>query len=391
MCFQMQNTGKCKFGNKCKYQHARGDSSSSLRSSRSNSRATHSSRGSSPSRSSPGRPRGKNKSKVPCRFFKSGKCKRGEKCPFMHESATPAAPTRRCREPSPARNKRTSRRDKSKDRDRRDRRPRSKSRERSASLSSKSESDKPAAICIQVSLTFQNQIEDTWAISEDRCWITRHHVEARSQNFEPTHHESPIDPSCLKSTRWTMVATVIGEYQVKEDNWRPACPSGKAEKPWKGKTMFKVCKHFRGQELKTKSKVKFNMKPQVIRHEVEGIAFSHIIKERKKPSKTYTTEKCPKSSVRDSDEAVKCAQSLQAMVKSMLSPNRELPRCQFVCDHDLVGPRDLCCHKCRQRHGTDSPAPSTPARNFGVKWLGDTGTDQDTIGENYSVVERPCT
>ena len=35
-----------------------------------------------------------------------------------------------------------------------------------------------------------------------------------------------------------------------------------------------------------------------------------------------------------------------------------------------------------------SMVPSTPARNFGVKWLGDTGTDQDIIGENYSVVEQ---
>ena len=32
--------------------------------------------------------------------------------------------------------------------------------------------------------------------------------------------------------------------------------------------------------------------------------------------------------------------------------------------------------------------PSTPARNFAVKWLGDTGTDQDIVGENYSVAEQ---
>ena len=77
ICFNFQKTGKCKFGDKCKYQHARG-ASSSPRSSRSNSRQSSFSRGSSPSQSLRGRGKGKEKSKIPCRFFKSGKCKRGD-------------------------------------------------------------------------------------------------------------------------------------------------------------------------------------------------------------------------------------------------------------------------------------------------------------------------
>ena len=391
MCFQFQNTGKCKFGNKCKYQHARGTSSSSLRSSRSHSRNSHSCRGSSPSRSSAGRTRPKDKSKIPCKFIKSGKCKRGETCPFMHESAAPAAPTRRRRDPSPARNKRTSGRDKSKGRDRRDRRARSKSSERSASPSSKSGSDTPAAICVQMGLACRNQSEDYWEFSENGHWIIRHHVEPRESMYKPSSDSSPIDPDHLKSARWTMIAEASGKVETIQDDWRSACPSGTVEKAWKGKTMFKVRKQFREQKVVAKGKVRFSMKPKIIEHEVECIAYSHI-KDRNKPAKTYTTEECPRSSSQDSEEAVKCAQSLQAMVKSMLMSEGELPKCQFVCDHDPVGPYDLWCNKCRQKHGMESPSfsmvPSTPARNFGVKWLGDNGTDQDIIGENYSVVEQ---
>lgn len=46
----------------------------------------------------------------------------------------------------------------------------------------------------------------------------------------------------------------------------------------------------------------------------------------------------------------------------------------------------------RNMHGGESPRfsmiPSMSARNFGVKWLGGTGVDQDIIGENYLVVEQ---
>ena len=76
---------------KCRYQHARGASSSSFWSSRSSSRNSNFSRGSSPTRSSCRRGQGKEISKIPCCFFKSGKYKRGDTCPFMYETSAPAA------------------------------------------------------------------------------------------------------------------------------------------------------------------------------------------------------------------------------------------------------------------------------------------------------------
>lgn len=87
---------------KCRYQHARGASSSSFWSSRSISRNSNFSRGSSPTRSSCRRGQGKEISKIPCRFFKSGRYKRGDTCPFMYETSAPAAPIRRKMDPSPS-------------------------------------------------------------------------------------------------------------------------------------------------------------------------------------------------------------------------------------------------------------------------------------------------
>ena len=298
----------------------------------------------------------------------------------MHESAAAAAPTRRNRGPSPSRRRTssTSRRDKSQGRGRdkhRGRRSKDKSRSTSpSSRSNKSDDDKKAAICIPVGLACKMVENDYWEISEDKCWVTRHHVEPRNERFGPTSHDCPVGLECLKSARWTMIAREKNKFQTCEDNWRTACPSGKAGKTCKGKTMFKVRKQFcqpTHQQCPPVSKVSFNTTPQVYTHEVDCIAYSHE-KSRSKPSKTYATSKCPRSDVRDTEEAIKCAQSLQAMLKSMLSSSGEMPKCKFVCDHDPVGPHDLCCTKCRLKHGGESPrfsmVPSTPAKNYGMEW-----------------------
>ena len=181
----------------------------------------------------------------------------------------------------------------------------------------------------------------------------------RNTKYEPDEDSFPIKISQLKSARWTMIAKENGKTQTIQDDWRTACPSGKAEKAWKGKTMFKIRKQFREQESKATRKVRFNAKPKVIEHEVDCIAYSHI-KDRSKPAKVYTTDKCPKSSPEDTKEAIKCAESLQAMVKSMLASKGEMPKGQFVCDHDPVGPHDLCC--------SISVVKSTEMNHLAFRW-----------------------
>ena len=98
-----------------------------------------------------------------------------------------------------------------------------------------------------------------------------------------------------------MMALEGGKAKSIQDDWRAACPSSKAEKTWKGKTMFKIRKQYRDKESNGQKKVRFNTKPEVIKHEVDCIAYSHI-KDRHKPAKVYTTEKCPKSSPEDAEE-----------------------------------------------------------------------------------------
>ena len=95
ICFEYAKRGSCKHGSKCKYKHEKPrDRSHSSRSGRSSSRGSfHSSRS---RRSSSGSANRADKSQVPCRYFKKGICRRGDSCPFKHEStsSSAAAPTR---------------------------------------------------------------------------------------------------------------------------------------------------------------------------------------------------------------------------------------------------------------------------------------------------------
>ena len=58
----------------------------------------------------------------------------------------------------------------------------------------------------------------------------------------------------------------------------------------------------------------------------------------------------------------------------------------------MIDPSDLCCRCCRVIPKEEMPkyakVSSTPARSKGTRWLGDTGADQDIVGESQQVVAR---
>ena len=74
------------------------------------------------------------------------------------------------------------------------------------------------ATCIPLGLACNTVNADYWEVSEDKCWVTRHHVELREEKQEPTCHDCPIDLERLRSTRWTMIAKEKNKFQTREDN-----------------------------------------------------------------------------------------------------------------------------------------------------------------------------
>lgn len=74
------------------------------------------------------------------------------------------------------------------------------------------------ATCIPLGLACNTVNADYWEVSEDKCWVTRHHVELREEKKEPTCHDCPLDLARLRSTRWTMIAQEKNKFQTREDN-----------------------------------------------------------------------------------------------------------------------------------------------------------------------------
>ena len=106
-------------------------------------------------------------------------------------------------------------------------------------------------------------------------------------------------------------------------------------------------------------------------------------------SKCYPkAQDCPKPKEADLVEAIRCAKSLSLMLENDDPP----PKCDFSCDHQPLGPSDLCCRHCRVTSKEETPkyarASATPARVKGTRWLGDTGADQDIVGESQQVVTQ---
>ena len=135
-------------------------------------------------------------------------------------------------------------------------------------------------------------------------------------------------------------------------------------------------------------KVSFGRKVKTRTFQVEDDMFRHQHIKQSKQKLYPTADDCPKPKEADTLEAIRCAKSLsETLQASNLSP-----KCDFECDHQPLGPSDLCCRCCRVIPKEEMPkyarVSSTPARSKGTRWLGDTGTDQDIVGESHQVVAK---
>ena len=397
VCYEYAKHGTCKFGSKCKYKHEKPrDKSHSSRSSRSSSRSSfHSSRSRRSSSGSSGR---KDKSKIPCRYHKKGNCRRGDSCPFKHDEPSSSAPApSRERAGSPAakskkdkkdRSSRSQGRGKSDRGHRRSRRGRSENKTRKSSPRSKSAENSTSAPCINYACVVIKG--DYWEVSESGNVVTRHHLNGRNTRFDPSNTKCPFPVRMLSDTRRTRYDQEGHDDSCAKDNWRTH-GSDKPTEDWTGKTIFRLkSKHqlAMSTSLKKSFKVSFDRKVKTRTFQVEGDMFKHQHIKQSKTKVYPTTQDCPKSKESDTIEAILCAKSLH----ETLEVESFGPKCNFECDHQPLGPSDLCCRCCRVVPKEDMPkyarVSSTPARSKGTRWLGDTGTDQDIVGESQQVVTR---
>ena len=141
-------------------------------------------------------------------------------------------------------------------------------------------------------------------------------------------------------------------------------------------------------QRKKSFKVSFDTKVKTRTFQVESDMVRHQHIKQTKQKLYPNTYDCPKPKEADTLEAIRCAKSLsETLQASDLSP-----KCDFECDHQPLGPSDLCCRCCRVIPKEEMPkyarVSSTPARSKGTRWLGDTGTDQDIVGESQQVVTK---
>ena len=397
ICFEYAKKGSCKHGSKCKYKHENPrDRSHSSRSGRSSSRSSfHSSRS---RRSSSGSVNRTDKSQVPCRYFKKGHCRRGDSCPFKHEStsSSAAAPTReRAGSPSAKpkgdrreRSGRSQGRRRSSGSDRKSGRGRRDGRSRKPSPRSKSAENSTSAPCIHYACVVIK--DDYWEVSESGNVVTRHHINDRDVLFDPYGTKCPFPTRMLSDTRRTRYDQEDYENSCIKDNWR-LHDIDKSTDSWTGKTIFRLKNKHQiamSSQRKKEFKVSFDRKIKTRTFQVEDDMVRHQHIKQTKQKLYPTTNDCPKPKEADTLEAVRCAKSLsETLQASDLSP-----KCDFECDHQPLGPSDLCCRCCRVIPKEDMPkyarVSSTPARSKGTRWLGDTGTDQDIVGESQLVVAR---
>ena len=291
ICSEYATRGSCKHGSMCKYKHERPrHRSNSSKGSRSSSRSSlHSSRSRRSSSGSSGR---KDKSQVPCRYFKKGNCRRGDSCPFKHEasSSSAAAPTR----------------------------------ERAGSPSAKPKRDRRERYaCVVIK-------DEYWEVSESGNVVTRHHLNGRNALFDPSGTKSPFPVRMLSDTRRTRYDQEDYDSSCIKGNWRTHNPD-KSTDDWTGKSIFRLkSKHQVAMSSHRKKvfKVSFDRKVKTRTFQVEDDMVRHQhIKQSK--SKLYpSTSDCPKPWEADTLEAIRCAKSLSETMQVLDFE----PKCGFECD-----------------------------------------------------------
>ena len=259
---------------------------------------------------------------------------------------------------------------------------------RKSSPRSKSAENSTSAPCIQYACVVIK--DDYWEVSESGNVVTRHHINDRDVLFDPCGTKCPFPTRMLSDTRRTRYNQEDYENSCIKDNWR-LHDTDKPINSWTGKTIFRLKNKHQvamSSQRKKSFKVSFDTKVKTRTFQVENDLVRHQQIKQTKQKLYPNTYDCPKPKEADTLEAIRCAKSLSETLRaSDLSP-----KCDFECDHQPLGPSDLCCRCCCVVPKEEMPkyarVSSTPARSKGSRWLGDTGTDQDIVGESQQVVAR---
>ena len=329
VCYDFQK-GKCKKGDKCKYEHRKRD------------------------------PSPKGKSKEVCTFWKKGKCTRGNKCRFLHkdrsqspsaaptaEAATPASKPEKARSPSPApKNKRKPSRGRSR------------------------EKDKHAACCVSFAAAAPAgsreepsvKGEDYWEVDFKRKEVVRHHCSYRSEMFNPTSQDCPMDLRNVGSMAVAVKTLPVAPFAEKESwNWRSK-RSQQNTTPWVGKTVFKIKDPNR--------KLRFSDKVRV--YQVPMDKCIKLIRKPRQFSVCYLDERsCPKSSKDDREYAKNVALELANVVQASL--RGESVDCDYECEDET----SLTC-ECCENFGRAAELACPSAVDY-LEFLADTGSEEDLI------------
>ena len=334
VCMLFQK-GKCKFGERCKYEHTKDPKASSRE--RSPNRPKSGSREREKSNS-------KDTSNIPCVFYAKGTCRNGDKCKFLHKdkSASPSVPAKaKARAPSPAK-----------------RRPSRKKRTEA----------KAAACCVYALAARKGEPDgrhaDTWRLDEKSLTLSREHVVLRNNYFIP--QSCPVPAWRIKSVASITMKLKTGEERTLQYNWK-TCDKQAPLPNWTGVTSFK---------LKPKDmSVCFERHPEIHTVESVGDGWKFVPHKRKCVARFKTNADCPMSDPGDLQCAVIIAQNLEASVYSELHGEKT------KCKHRCCKP-DFACRHCAA--GNIMSGTAAPARKElqSLDIIADTGSEEDLISSS---------